>query len=60
MVLVQMLYMDLRNLSRKTGLPIPRLSRQQQEDLSVLFLTAYSEAVAYDEKMKLLDGVDSE
>lgn len=58
MVLVQMLYMDLKALSMKTGLPVPRLTRDQKDALSNLFLTAYSNAVAYDEGQKFLEGLD--
>lgn len=57
--LVDIMYLRIDRLCKRTGLPRPRLSKAQQETLRELFVTAYSEAVAYDEKMKFLQGIDN-
>lgn len=57
--LVDIMYLRIDRLCKRTGLPRPRLSRAQQDTLRVLFVTAYAEAVAYDEKVKFLQSIDN-
>lgn len=58
-VLVEVLQVRIDRLCRRTGLPRPRLSEGQRLALRELFITAYAEAVAYDERTTFLEGVDN-
>lgn len=57
--IADVLHVNLKRLCKRTGLPRPRITEGQRLALQELFLTAFAEAVAWDDRMKMLDGVDS-
>ena len=56
---VDILRVNLPRLSRRSGVEPPKLSRKQRDALSMLFISAYAEAVASDERRKMLEGIDT-
>lgn len=53
------LRLNLRRLCKRSGMPMPSLTIRQKAMLQELFVTAYSEAIAQDERRRLLEGIDS-
>lgn len=56
-VMADVLQCNLKRLSRRTGLPLPKVTEAQRRALVTLFLTAWADAVAHEEKIAMLEGL---